>query len=164
MKQIFKISITVLIFFISISSFSQNFRINEIDKIRTSDIDEINKILTKKGWTYTDTLKKGTLETFAFFTNDKENPISILIIGKEKNLTENAIKYYTKNLEYYLELLKDLVGKKINTVNKKNKTIDFYKNENSIFGIKRGINPDGEKFSFGVYSENDYNKMLEQLE
>jgi hypothetical protein len=164
MKRFFKISITILTLFISISDFSQNLKIDELNKIRTSTIEEINRILTQKGWVYTETLKKGKLDTFAFLTEDKENPISFIVIGKEKHLTENGLVYYTHNTTYYLDLLTELEGKKINTVSKKNKTIDFYKNKNSIYGIKREINNNAKKFSIEVYSENDYTKMLQQLE
>lgn len=166
MKKNLKLCFTALAFILSFCAFSQNLSIKDINKLRVADNEEVNEILLKKGWKFVDTMKKGKMLVYGFFTSSDEKPDSMLVIGKEKKLVENAIKYYTFKIENYQAIIEDLDSRKtkaINTITKGNKTVDFYENKENIYGLKRANSPKVTKFSIEICSKIDYENMLKQL-
>ena len=163
MKKNLKIYLTILTLLTTCYSFSQNLTIKDFNKIRKSNNKDISEILLKKGWVFVETIKKGQFQVYGYFTDGSEKSESMLAIGKEKKLLENAIKYYTNKVENYLAIIDDLDSRKtkaINTITKGNKTVDFYENKENIYGLKRANSSKVTKFSVEICSKIDYENML----
>lgn len=166
MTKNLKLCFTTLALLLSLCSSSQNLSIKDINKLRVVDNEELNEILLKKGWRFVDTMKKGKILVYGFFTNSDEKPESMLAIGKEKKLIDNGIVYYTLKVENYLEIIEDLDSKKtkaINSITKGNRTVDFYENNENVYGLKRLNSSKETKFSIEICSKIDYENMLKEL-
>lgn len=140
---------------------SQQLGIKDIDKIRNSSDEVARVFLNDLGWDFLETMKNGKIKLYGFVENDK--PLAGVMIGKEKHLLNQGVVYLTDRKEYYDYLVNELQGSdvdKLETISKKNKTVQFYSYNNSVFCVKTS---EQKKFEIQICSKEDYKRMLEKI-